>query len=103
MATCKAVTRRGAPCRQPALPGSNYCRFHAHLVENVAMDVATNVATEEEHVVIKTGREKVRVRYLGRGSYWVAGYEFTPETPVHEVPEKLAEYLLQTELFELEE
>jgi hypothetical protein len=47
-------------------------------------------------MVIRTGERKVKIRYLGRGSYWVAGYQFTPENAVQEVPEKLADYLIDS-------
>jgi ethanolamine utilization protein EutM len=31
MAQCKAITKSGKRCRNKALPGSDYCRIHAHL------------------------------------------------------------------------
>ncbi len=31
MPQCKAITKSGKRCRNKALPGSDYCRIHAHL------------------------------------------------------------------------
>jgi hypothetical protein len=80
------------------LPGSDYCAAHqpkASTSEN---------PEQKEAMVIRTGERKVKIRYLGRGSYWVAGYQFTPEAAVQEVPEKLAEFLIESgEPFELAE
>jgi len=96
MAQCIATTKSGARCRNEALPGSEYCRVHQHL---------RALKGEAPEMVVKTGREKVKVRYLGNTSYWVAGYHFTRENRELEVPEKLAEYLVesQPELFEIAE
>lgn len=90
MAQCAATTRTGERCKNEALPGSEFCRVHRK---------------EETAVVILTQPRRVAIRYVGKGSYYVAGFEFTPERPVHEVPERLAEFLLDTEpeLFVLEE
>ena len=107
MAKCKAVTRRGTPCSRPALPGSDYCAVHQPKAPPSSGDPSASVAeseTAEETMIIRVGERKVKIRYLGRGSYWVAGYQFTPEAAVQEVPEKLAEFLIDSgEPFELAE
>lgn len=56
-------------------------------------------------MIILIGKRKVRVRYLGQGEYLVADYHFSQENRELEIPERLAEYLLDTEpeLFELAE
>lgn len=97
MAKCRALTKAGKPCHNEALPGSDYCRFHQALAGQPAEG-----AQPEENMVIRTEPLKVRIRYIGEGTYQVADYLFTPEEREHEVPEKLAELLLENEknLFE---
>lgn len=92
MVRCQALTKSGQPCKNEALPGSDYCRVH-------------QPAPKEEPVIIRVGEKTVRLRYHGQGRYFVADLLFTPEDPVKEVPERLAEFLLDTEpeVFELEE
>ena len=95
MAQCKAVTKRGTPCTLPALPGSDYCRFHQKYQADSAPPEAAPSTAEEG---------KVAVQYLGRGTYWVAGFEFSPATPIHKVSRPLAEHLLKMPaLFKLTE
>lgn len=105
MAKCKAVTRRGTPCSRPALPGADYCAVHQPKAPLSSEDPPIGESgTAEETMIIRVGERKVKIRYLGRGSYWVAGYQFTPEAAVQEVPEKLAEFLIGSgEPFELAE
>lgn len=90
MPRCRATTRSGAPCRNEALPGSDYCRFHQ--------------PKEGEMIVVKEPR-LVRIRYLGASVYQVGSRVFSPREREQEVPERLAEFLLDTEpeLFELAE
>jgi ethanolamine utilization microcompartment shell protein EutL len=38
---CKAITKSGKRCRNKALPGSDYCRIHAHLAAVAAETEAT--------------------------------------------------------------
>lgn len=83
MAQCQALTKSGQPCKNEALPGSSFCRVHQR--------------NEEGAVIIQVGPRKVRLQYMGQGQYLVAGYLFTKDQPVHEVPERLAEYLLDSE------
>lgn len=47
---CQATTKAGAPCRNPAQPGSNYCYFHRHYAAAAAQPPAAPppVASEPE-------------------------------------------------------
>jgi hypothetical protein len=49
MAQCKAITKSGKRCRNKALPGSDYCRIHAHLAAAApATEKSSSVAPETE-------------------------------------------------------
>ncbi|MCS7240827.1 MAG: hypothetical protein NZ651_06255 [Candidatus Bipolaricaulota bacterium] len=54
-------------------------------------------------MVIIKGPRTVRIRYKGQGDYIVASFTFSPSAREQEVPERLAEFLLdeEPELFTL--
>lgn len=100
---CRALTKDGTQCKNEALEGSEFCWIHQGYDGPLAPEGSTQVDAEEEEVLVKVeGRKTYKVRYLGRGSYWIAGYHFTTDRPVQEVPEEVAEILLdrESDLFE---
>ncbi|MEN3011007.1 MAG: hypothetical protein ABDI20_08640 [Candidatus Bipolaricaulaceae bacterium] len=83
MSRCQARNRQGEPCKNEAVPGSSFCRHHQ--------------PKEGEDMLVVTKERTVRLRYQGSGTYTVGSFTFTPREREQEVPERLAEFLLDTE------
>lgn len=109
MPRCVTITKSGGRCRRNALPGRDTCAIHSRLSTNPAPaePPVENSSPTEGDMVAKfiNKNRKLRVRYIGNASYWIAGIEFTTQNRVHEVPYEIAEYLLEEapNLFEIED
>ncbi len=104
MPNCKALTKAGEPCKRLALPGQDFCAIHAaaHSNNEESDVVTTTLSAGGGPVQFINKNRTVKVRYIGNGTYWVSGFEFSPRERIHEVPYELADYLIEQvpELFE---
>lgn len=70
VSTCHAMTRDGAPCRNRAIEGSQYCRVHAALgsapargeVETIAVGDVNGAAADLADVAATVGELEVEIR-----------------------------------------
>jgi len=105
MPQCQAITKAGEQCKKDALEGIVLCALHRPKEEpapappepTAKADLPTR-PMEAKPVATFINKDKpVKVIYKGRGTYWVAGRQFSTQHRVQEVPFSLVEYLTEEE------
>lgn len=86
---CKATTRSGAPCRNYAVAGSDYCRVHQHLAETAGME-AEQEAPVPAMAEVSPGQE-APIPASEVGTETPTAEVEIPVTPAEEVPAEAAE------------
>ena len=105
MPQCAALTKSGERCKREALPGSMFCSIHQNydgpLASEVLEEQPEEAAVIEEQNTVTSGGLR-RVRYTGRGQYYLPslGITFSPANPEAEVPDWAFDYLTKLPYFQ---